>query len=891
MIHELLRSRGLAALVGFCVLGSAALRAQLYAEDFEDGLISSPFSVEIVPGNTSEIVTPTGFSARAGTKVHRFVWNQANYDGTRPSKSVEGLSGSAKITSEGWYGFSFYMPASFPVPGKTMVLGQIHAWHGSLPNTNITCVVGVETDGRMYLEGAYGIGDGGKTVTVQTTLSPLLAKGSWHDVVLYVKFANNNTGALKAWLDGAPESAPTASYAGINLGNGAWTSPTLMTNGAYIKWGPYCWDSTNYTVSESREIFYDEITYQVGNPTGAFDLVKPTGYGTGYAAPAAGPAVMVETFDTMTTGAPPTGFTILNSGTALTVRDIPSVTDKCMQFYDPNPAGHGEATKTFTAQTSRFTAGFSIRQNGQADGHFVSLRSGTLSAIELYTIGGNLVYRDGSGTDIILQAIPSGVWYDVDVDVNPATFKADVYVGGIRKLTGASFRNATTSIDAIRFGTGDASATWHFYINDITITQAPAAFSENFNVMTTGSSPLRWVRMANTALTVRDVPSVTDKSMQFYDASTTTKGEAYATFVPLSSRLSASWSFKQTGTAEGHRMALMAGTTTTAVEVLTSGGNLVYKNGAGTNVFIQAIPANVWYNVKVIVNPATTQADVYVNDVLKLSNQSLRSAVTSVDRVVFSTSDVSATYHYYVDNVVVTDAGIPPLALLAGNIPRVPIVLKLDDLSTGGGNVPSTWRRVTDFATARQMKVSVGLIAKSLEVGTASYISYIQGLRNAGTADFWFHGYDHIGQEFNGTTYTDQKNRFTTSQSLAMTKLGFQFAGFGAPENAFDNTTVQVMSEDSAMNVWLYGDLARPAGKRVLDRVGAVNIESPTFVPNPEQFVSGYLANYSGRQFFVIQGHPANWTDTRWYEFVRLIDWLKANNFPIKTTTELAATL
>lgn len=249
-----------------CNVVAAGLAAQTQSEDFEDGSLS-PFNVEIVPGNTSEIITPSGFAARAGTKVHRLVWNAANYDGTRASKSVEGLSGNlAKITGEGWYGFSFYMPSAFPSPGKTMVLGQIHAWHSSLPATNITCTVGVETDGRMYLEGAYGVGDGGKTVAVYTTLSPGLAKDSWHDLVLYVKFARNNTGALKAWLDGAPESAPTASFSGINLGNGAWTNDTTMTNGAYIKWGPYCWDSANYTPGESREIFYDEIAYQVAIP-------------------------------------------------------------------------------------------------------------------------------------------------------------------------------------------------------------------------------------------------------------------------------------------------------------------------------------------------------------------------------------------------------------------------------------------------------------------------------------------------------------------------------------------------------------------------------------------------------------------------------------------------
>lgn len=879
-----------AACLGFPIIGSVV--AQTAAENFEDGSLS-PFNVEIVPGNVSEIIMPSGFPARAGTKVHRIVWNAANHDGSRASKSVEGLSGSLpKITGEGWYGFSFYMPDSFPTPGKTMVLGQIHAWHHSLPATNITCTVGLETDGRMYLEGAYGVGDGGKTVTVQTTLSPGLVKGSWHDIVLYVKFARNGTGALKAWLDGAPESAPTASFTGINLGNGGWTNDTTMTHGAYIKWGPYCWDSANYTPGESREIFYDEIAYQIGNPAGSFDLVKPSGYGTGYALPAPGAVVMTETFDAMPTGSQPSGFTIVKaSSTALTVREIPSATDKCMQFWDGNPAGLAHATKTFAPQTGRFTASWSFRQNGQGEGHCVSLLNGTLSAIELYTIGGNLVYRTSTGGDVILQAIPHNTWYDVDVDVNPATLKVDVYVGGVRRLTGATFRNPTTSFDGIRFATDEAHATWHFYINDVMIAQAPTVFSENFNAMTTGTSPLGWTRLPGTALTVRDVPGASDKSMQFYDGSPTIKGEAFNTFVPQFAPFAASWSFRQTNTVEGHRMALMAGTTTTAVELLTTGGNLVYKNGAGSNVFVQAIPHNNWYDVKVVVNPATNQADVYVNGVLKLSGQSLRNAVASVDRVVFATSEISSTAHFYIDDVEVAGAASPVMAPLAVGVPRLPIVLKLDDLNTGGGNVPNTWRRLSDFAIGRQVKFSAGLVAKSLEVGNASYISYIQGLHSGGHAEIWFHGYDHSSQEFNGKTYADQKNRFTTSQSLAVAKLGFNFASFGAPENAFDANTVQVMSEDPAMDVWLYGDLAQPAGKRVLDRVGAVNIESPTFVPNPEKFVSGYLANYTGRQFFVIQGHPANWTDARWVEFVRLMDWLRANNFTFMTPAELAASL
>jgi hypothetical protein len=479
MIHELIRSRGFVALIVSCVLGSAALHAQVYSEDFEDGSLS-PFVVEKIAANTSEIITPAGLSARAGTKVHHVVWNQVNYDGTRASKSVEGASGSnPRMTSEGWYGFSFYMPESMPVPAKNLVIAQLMAWTPTVP-VPPTCTVGFEPDGRLYIDGDYGVGDGNKVMTAQSTLAANLSKGSWHDIVIYVKLARNNTGVLKAWLDGAPEDAPTVSYTGINLGNGAWTNDTLMTNGAYIKWGPYCWDNAFYTPGEVREMFFDEIAYTVTNPSGAFDLVKPSGYGTGYAVPPPGPATMAEIFDTMTTGAQPTGFTVVKgTGTAATVSDIFSATNKCMQLSDSNATTRVDATKTFTALTSRFTASFRIRQSASADGHSFSLLSGSLSSVELYSVGGNLVYRDSTGTDSILQAIPANTWYDVDIDVNPATRKADVYVDGIRRITSASFRNATTAVDSIRFGTSNASASASLYVDDIVISQAPTIIVDN----------------------------------------------------------------------------------------------------------------------------------------------------------------------------------------------------------------------------------------------------------------------------------------------------------------------------------------------------------------------------------------------------------------------------
>lgn len=891
------RSRLLAPLtLGAAVLASftASASAQTVAEDFEDGALS-PLWVEVGNGNIAEIITPSGFNARAGTKVHRLKWFEDNYVGTRLTRGVEGTSSnSPRITADGWYGFSFYLPADFPTPGKQMHIAQIHAWHSSLPATNSMIGVFITSDGRLTIDGGYGVGDGGKVATGDGVLSKTLTKGTWHDVIVYCKLSKIDTGILRAWVDGAPESQPTVNITNINLGNGAWSGDELMTHGAYIKWGLYCWDTGHYTDHESREIFFDEIKYQVGNPTGAFDLVKPAGYGAGYLNPQLGTAVMSETFNSMTSGPAPSGMTITGgAGTSAAVVDVPSVADKSVQLTDSSTSAHIEATKTFTAQTGRVLARWKFMFDSAADGHTATLLSGSIPAIEISTKAGKLVYRDGSGVEQILQSALPLIWYTVIAEINPATLKADIYVNGSRKLTGGTFRNPVSSLDRIRFSTSDPTAASSFFFNDISVSQPVAILSEIFDEMGYDSIPRYWpvTAAADTSALIRRTPSITDRSLQLSDTNATGKVEVWRSFLGQRDAFTAEWSFMQSVAADGHRMALNYGEADTALELVTSGGKLMYRNANGSLANVQSISPNTWYDVKVVVRPTTAQADVYVNNVLRLSIVGLRSSLKMVDRIVFGTSDALAGSDLYINNVYVNASPVPSPALLAAGIPRKPIVLKLDDLSTGGGNVPNTWRRVTNFTEYRQLKVSIGLIAKSLEVGTPSYLSYITGLRAAGRVEFWFHGYDHVGQEFNGKTYADQKNRFVTSQSLAQTKLGFKFKAFGAPENTFDATTVQVMSEDADITTWIYGNTATPGGKTVLVRPSGINLEWTTFIPNLEKLISGYNAQYNNYDYFVLQGHPGNWTDERWVEFVRIVDWLTANGFTIVTADELAASL
>lgn len=234
-------------------------------------------------------------------------------------------------------------------------------------------------------------------------------------------------------------------------------------------------------------------------------------------------------------------------------------------------------------------------------------------------------------------------------------------------------------------------------------------------------------------------------------------------------------------------------------------------------------------------------------------------------------------------------------------LPIVPVVLKLDDLNTRGGSVPNTWRRVTTLARERNFKVSIGIICESFDYGNASYFDYIKTEHASGRVEFWFHGWDHKQweengvklMEFKGTPYEHQKEHFVKAQTNAREKLGFAFTTFGSPFNATDTVTNRVLAEDTDIKIFLYGQPtdAGPSGKLVLDRVGDVNIENPLFVPNAEKFIAGYRKHAAKRAYFVVQGHPAQWNDERWSEFVKIIDFLVENKIPILTPTELAATL
>jgi peptidoglycan/xylan/chitin deacetylase (PgdA/CDA1 family) len=176
------------------------------------------------------------------------------------------------------------------------------------------------------------------------------------------------------------------------------------------------------------------------------------------------------------------------------------------------------------------------------------------------------------------------------------------------------------------------------------------------------------------------------------------------------------------------------------------------------------------------------------------------------------------------------------------------ILIKVDDLRDFKGKVHPRWQKLVDFLKDRKIKAGIGIICNSLEKDNPEYIRWIKEQWATGRIEFWNHGYDHREwmedgkkrQEFVGTSYEQQKEHLTLANRLAKEKLGFTLPAFGAPFNGTDAATRKALEEDPDTKIWLYGDMKNPAGKLVLDRVGSVNIENPSFKPSLEKFIDGY---------------------------------------------------
>jgi hypothetical protein len=229
----------------------------LYANDFNSGTTLLPFLKRAEGTNYVKVVD----------QCAEFYYDpqmMIEHPGERAYKGAEVSCDEYATKSEGWYGYRIFLPeGKFPKEASGTIITQIfnngygNTWAGHLHINGETLAVGYRGSSAANAE-----------IDVDVCK---LEWGKWIKLVINFQAGTGNKGHIRIWVgEEIREDKPTLSLENINLGFGAWAdSNTLADSYFSCKFGLYVADEYERTMR------FDDLKALEGNPTGAFNIVKP----------------------------------------------------------------------------------------------------------------------------------------------------------------------------------------------------------------------------------------------------------------------------------------------------------------------------------------------------------------------------------------------------------------------------------------------------------------------------------------------------------------------------------------------------------------------------------------------------------------------------------------
>ncbi|PAW79164.1 MAG: hypothetical protein B9S32_04200 [Verrucomicrobia bacterium Tous-C9LFEB] len=279
------------------------------------------------------------------------------------------------------------------------------------------------------------------------------------------------------------------------------------------------------------------------------------------------------------------------------------------------------------------------------------------SLIEFTISGGKLGYRNAAGNFVSLITCYSWVNYTVHAVVDLSAQTAVISVNGVNKASGSVFRQTQYKtarqfyMATSRPGTGSA---WIYYV---TISKGYKVL-ERFTNATAGSLPVNWTGVSTagpvSAQTVYGSHIKDRMSAVLDDSSTTSSSTLGRNFASSTSKLVWQFKFLLPMKTDGMTATLRNGSTA-AVTFTTANGALAYLNSSNAPVTIWPdYRANIWYTVRIIADPVTHRADIYINGKLKAAQAPVATTPTAFDNILFSTS-AAGSAPLWIDDVLVYD--------------------------------------------------------------------------------------------------------------------------------------------------------------------------------------------------------------------------------------------
>ena len=237
------------------------------------------------------------------------------------------------------------------------------------------------------------------------------------------------------------------------------------------------------------------------------------------------------------------------------------------------------------------------------------------------------------------------------------------------------------------------------------------------------------------------------------------------------------------------------------------------------------------------------------------------------------------------------------------NNQQAPIaIIKLDDL--GATNL-SVFNDLEKFAEEENIKLAFGMIANSFDEGASD--EQIAALASFGANPYievWCHGYDHAGGSGLASEFRESKEnqRKTFEDCIRVAaKAGITLKtlnpGFGElnndtiellEEEFTDFTTVMFMSEATSAS-GIVGGVKLEASEKLNGLWNGYTLENGTYTDRVlpiDEYKAAYEKIAEGRDYILIQGHPAQWGESGIAKFKAVVDYLKSLGTTFMTPAE-----
>lgn len=204
-------------------------------------------------------------------------------------------------------------------------------------------------------------------------------------------------------------------------------------------------------------------------------------------------------------------------------------------------------------------------------------------------------------------------------------------------------------------------------VPDRMVSAAAVLEDNNFNSIATGIQPTGYtISESGGTVRVTAVPSSSNRSVFLNDTSTSSLVSLKKSFATQSGKIEAEFKFMQPTQVNSTKIFRVLSGSNPAVSIETVSGNISYRNADSTYTTLESgYSANRWYSIRIVADPSTDKADVYINGLKKASSINFNTPVSNFDSYESYTPTSTAGSHY-LDDILIKEVSnaIPSGALV-----------------------------------------------------------------------------------------------------------------------------------------------------------------------------------------------------------------------------------